>query len=67
MTTSPRIRPAATPTIGEESLVLFLLVAGAFGLGSDGKAGWTIVSFGCGRLARELGTRSFAFSANARA
>ena len=42
MTTSPRIRPAATPTIGEESLVLFLLVAGAFGLGSDGKAGWTI-------------------------
>ena len=35
MTTSPRIRPAATPTIGEESLVLFLLVAGAFGLGSD--------------------------------
>ena len=47
--------------------MLFLLVAGAFGLGSDGKAGWMIVSFGCGRPARELGTRSFAFSANARA
>ena len=53
MTTSPRIRPAATPTIGEESLVLFLLVAGAFGLGSDGKAGQGRGS----TLVRAAGTR----------